>query len=79
MALCSMEVIFQMLRLYFCRLQVQNLLKAGMSHYCSSGTSGAALWWKFFRERKSRESARGERRRRGEERERGVRKGGEER
>lgn len=42
MALCSMEVIFQMLRLYFCRLQVQNLLKAGMSHYCSSGTLGAS-------------------------------------
>lgn len=42
MALCSMEVIFQMLWLYFCRLQVQNLLKAGMSHYCSSGTLGAS-------------------------------------
>ena len=44
MALCSMEVIFQMLRLYFCRLQVQNLLKAGMSHYCSMGTSGGQLF-----------------------------------
>ena len=44
MALCSMEVIFQMLRLYFCRLQVHNLLKAGMSHYYSMGTSGGQLF-----------------------------------
>ena len=33
-----------MLRLYFCRLQVHNLLKAGMSHYYSMGTSGGQLF-----------------------------------
>lgn len=48
MALCSTEVIFQVLWLYFCRLQVQNLLKAEMCHNGSLGAPVWSLWWVFF-------------------------------